>query len=79
MAKAKKVKKDHKFVLVEADNWVGLYVDGELVEQHHDIDLSEWLQKYGVNIKTKYAYNDEQVTEQGTLPENLKDVKFDRG
>ena len=77
MAKAKKAKKDHKFVLVEADNWVGLYVDGECVEQHHDIDLVEYLSKYGVNIKTKFAYNDPQATEQGTLPDFLKDVKFD--
>jgi phosphoserine phosphatase len=83
MAKTKaaraKVKKDRKFVLVEADNWVGLYVDGKCVEQHHDIDLTEWLRKYGVNIRTKYAYNDTQALYEGTLPENLKDVEFDRG
>ena len=52
MAKAKtaKAKKDHKFVLVEADYWVGLYVDGKCVEQHHDIDLADFLRKYGVDI-----------------------------
>jgi len=79
MAKAKtaKVKKAHKFVIVEADNWAGLYVDGVLVEQHHDIDLVEWLAKYGVNIKLRHAYNDLQVAESGQLPEDLKDVEFD--
>jgi len=77
-AKSKKVK-DHKFVLVEADYWVGLYVDGKLVEQHHDVDLVEYLRKYGVDIRTKYAYNDPQVTVEGTLPDYLSDVKFDRG
>jgi len=77
-AKAVKAKKNHKFVLVECDYWVGLYVDGELVEQHHDIDLVPFLKKYGIDIQTKYAYNDPQVTEAGTLPENLKDVKFDK-
>jgi len=79
MAKAKKAKKEqeHKFVLVEADNWAGLYVNGKLVEQHHDIDLVEWLAKYGVPIKLKYAYNDLQVAESGQLPESLDEVDFD--
>ena len=77
MAKAKAAK-NHKFVLVEADNWAGLYVDGKLVEQHHDIDFTEWLPKYGVNLKLKYAYNDLQVAESGQLPENLEDVEFDK-
>jgi hypothetical protein len=77
-AKAKKAK-NHKFVLVEADYWVGLYVDGKLVEQHHDIDLADYLRKYGVDIRTKFAYNDPQVIMSGTLPDSLKDVKFDRG
>lgn len=73
----KKAKKPHKFVLVEADNWCGLYVDGECVEQHHDIDLVEYLRQYGVNIRAKYAYNDPQMVEEGTLPENLSAVRFD--
>lgn len=76
MAKAKAEKK-HSFVLVEADNWVGLYVDGELVEQHHDIDLVEWLSKYGVNIKSKSAYEDPEIVETGRMPEQLSEVKFD--
>ena len=80
MAKAKTAKvKNHKFVIVEANNWVGFYVDGKLVEQHHDVDLTELLPKYGVNIKTKYAYNDPQALYEGTLPENLSDIEFDKG
>lgn len=77
MKTKKKASKKRKFVVVEADNWVGLYVDGECVEQHHDIDLVEWLRKYGVDVRTKFAYNDPQVTEQGTFPESLGEVKFD--
>lgn len=73
----KKSNKPHSFVLVEAEDWVGLYVDGKLVEEHHDLDLTDWLSKFGVNIKTKHAYNDRQVTESGTLPDNLNDVEFD--
>jgi hypothetical protein len=82
MAK-KKSSKPHKFVLVEADNWVGLYVDGKCVEQHHDIDLVEWLHKYGVDIRAKYAYNEpclvggDAWSVPGVLPESLKDIEFD--
>jgi lipopolysaccharide export system protein LptC len=81
MAKAKtaKVKKDHKFVLVEADYWEALYVDGKLIDQMHTVELVDYLRKFGVNIRTKYAYNDPQVLHEGTLPDDLTDVKFDRG
>ena len=81
--KTRKAEKQHKFVLVKADKWVGLYVDGRCVTQQGSIDLTEWLSKYGVNIKTKYAYKDPQVTmiidgqKAGVLPEYLKSIVFD--
>lgn len=74
---AKKPITDREFVLVEADNWAALYVDGTAVEQHHDVDLVDWLKKYGLNIRREEAYSDPAVYEAGEFPAKLRDVKLD--
>lgn len=76
----KKDPRDFEFVMVEADNWEGLYVNGILVEEGHcsDVDLIGWLRKYGLNISFKSAYNDPEVQQTGTLPQVLKGLKFDK-
>jgi hypothetical protein len=70
--------REHEFVFVDANGWEGLYIDGDLVEQGHtaDIDIVSWLRRYGLNIRTKEAYNNPGIQENG-LPMSLKDVHFD--
>lgn len=77
MTRRKKDPRKHKYVLVDANGWEGLYVDGKCVEQYHDVDLIAWLRKYGLDISFKEAYDDPQVREEGTLPAKLKDIEFD--
>lgn len=79
MAKKRNPITDHAFVMVEMDNWEGLYIDGILVEEGHcaDVDLIAWLRKYGLNIRHEGAYGDESAAEAGHFPGKLKKLKLD--
>lgn len=68
----------NKFVVVDADNWQALYVDGECVEQHHEVDLVGQLRQHGVDIVQYGAYEDPSL-EDGGFSDNLSEVKFDKG
>lgn len=74
---AKRNPLEHEFVYVQSDGWEGLYVDGKCVEQYHDVDIVEWLRKYGLNIRREFASNDPQVVTEGTLPKKLSKVQLD--
>lgn len=68
-----------KLVLVRADDWEGIYVDGKLVTEGHSHDTLEAIKlaiKHGVSeAETKWA-NDAWLHDQGNLPNKLADVKF---
>lgn len=69
-------KKWPKFVLVEADDWEALYVDGKCVEQHHHVNLVAQLRAYGIDIESKNAYSDPGL-DSGAYPDDLNKVTFD--
>lgn len=49
-----------KFTLLESDDWQGLYIDGELEYEDHEIGIERFvsiLKKYGVKID----YSDEWI------------------
>lgn len=79
MAKIKKGILSHEFVMVEMENWEGLYIDGELADEGHcaDVDLIGWLRKYGLNIRQEFAYEDRSAMAAGRFPGKLKKLKLD--
>lgn len=67
-----------KFVVVNADYWEALYIDGKCVEQHHHVDLISQLKKHGVDIEERAAYEHPGLEEEGEFPQDLDKVKFDK-
>lgn len=66
-------------VLVRADDWEGLYVDGKLVTEGHSIDLMEGIvlaiEHKVRGIRTVWC-DIPWIRDQGNLPQNLADVKL---
>ena len=63
-----------KITLVRADDWEGVYFDGELVHQHHSIDVEDILQL--LDIKVDRVHPDQNwLDRRGSLPKRLRDVK----
>lgn len=62
--------------IVNADDWMGLYIDGELVYEGHSIEEETLLKYVGVNCDSFWV-DDNWITERGNLPSRLEDVKKD--
>lgn len=64
-----------KMTIVQGDDWEGLYVDGKLVEETHQIDWrARWVKLMGAEtVEADYEW----LENRGTLPENLEDVKLE--
>ena len=60
--------------LVKADDWAGLYLDGKLIEQGHDIRIDDLLRHLGIKAEILWA-NDEWLNKLGGLPTNLEEVQ----
>ena len=60
--------------IVEADDWAGLYLDGKLIEQGHDIRIDDLLRHLGIKAEILWA-NDEWLNKLGGLPTNLEEVQ----
>lgn len=65
---------------VRADDWIGLYVDGDLKEQGHSIDefevariLVESLPIENTIVAERYNWD---WVEQGTLPQKYQDIQW---
>jgi len=63
-------------VLVVVDTWEGLYIDGELKRQGHNIDKVDFLECLGIAFDYKWC-NNKWLEELGELPKNLKDVVWE--
>ena len=72
------MKKDNnkKIHLVSGDDWEGLYINGNLVTEGHQITNEELLEILGVDFNTSLADID-WLEERGSFPEKLTDVKFE--
>lgn len=64
-------------VLVKCDDgdWEGLYVDGRLVSQGHEVRLEAILAAFGIPPIPSVWTDDEWLAEVGELPSYLSDVK----
>lgn len=58
--------------IVRADDWVGIYVDGELKTENHSLDEDDLLDVLGIEHKVVWA--DEYLNKRGRCPQDLKDV-----
>ncbi len=65
-----------RIVLVRADDWKGLYLDGKLVEEGHRVDTIDVLHALGIEARQVWA-NDEWLNDRGCLPPSLRDVKHE--
>ena len=68
-----------KISIAMADDWMGAYIDGELVVEGHDLSLYDWksvLKKFGVELDYRYV-DDEWIDASGNLPKSISDVKWE--
>ena len=62
-------------MLVQGDDWQAVYVEGELVDQGHDIDWMYVIAELGCNTYTQNA-DPVWLEGQGYFPDNINEVKF---
>lgn len=66
-----------KFVLVRSnDRWEGLYKDGLMVGQDHEISLEDLAKAAGLDMEVKRV-DDEWFYNEDGLPYNIQEVLFD--
>lgn len=74
-----------KITIVSADEWDGLYLNGECIWQHHDLTLChfiEALKENGVTTMSPFAVEFDRLSEEeydhlcdvGNLPDRLEEV-----
>lgn len=62
---------------VMGDDWEGLYVDGEIFDQGHNLDWRYIIESlFNVGIETRYA-DLGWLDQEGYLPESLEDVELE--
>ncbi len=62
-------------IVTNYDDWEGLYFDGKLVDQGHQITVEDLLKSLEIPFKTVEVDN-EWFFEKSVLPKELKDVKL---
>lgn len=67
--------KKKEVVFVLADDWEGMYIDGELVAEGHSLEVDTVCIALDIESEERWA-DDEWLTARGRLPKELKDVKF---
>ena len=76
--------KKHEYVLVDGDDWSGLFYNGQLLTEGHYIelgDLGDTVVENGGRI-TRFETlraDDEWLAEGGRFPRDLREVKFEDG
>ena len=65
-----------KIVIVEGDNWQGLYIDGELKEQYHSLELYTIFKYLDIPVDFINA-DDEWLRKLGYLPKKIEDIKIE--
>lgn len=64
-----------KVVIAYADDWSGLYIDGELKLQGHNLDQRELIRALGVECE-EFEVDFDWIGKVGYLPDDIKEVKF---
>ena len=62
-------------IVTNNDDWDGMYLDGQLIDQGHQLDWEHILSKLGFILETKDVDND-WLSECGSLTSKLEYVKF---
>lgn len=65
---------NHKYTLVIADDWEGLYRDGELLTQGHSLSMFDVFGALGLDLG-KVRPDNTWLEAEGLLPTYLEDVK----
>ncbi len=68
-------KKINEVVIVDADDWQGLYVNGKLQYENHEIRPDEILKILGINYRIIECDSNWIENQGGRLPKNLEMVK----
>lgn len=68
------MKSKPKFVIVRCDDWEGLYKDGILVYEAHEVDINLILTEMGLELEEWRADDFMNASERELLPEKLSDV-----
>jgi len=79
---------NNKAILLEVEDWEGLYINGELVQEGHTLNEGTSRVKYFIKLSKKYDFNiedmeelycteedEESVMDWGNFPKNIKDLK----
>lgn len=64
-----------EIVLVRANDWEGLYVDGALISENHSIDPHTILDLVGGKCIYLTSAQDHGLCDRGALPATLADLK----
>jgi hypothetical protein len=75
MSKKNKVDPVPHIKVVSADDWTGLYIDGKLKLENHNLHWDEILDAIGVDYESD-VIDEDWMEANGRLPENLSDVKL---
>lgn len=63
-----------KFVIVRCDDWEGLYKDGILVYEDHEVSVDTIVAQMGLELEEWRADDFLDTYERNRLPEKLSDV-----
>lgn len=63
-----------KITIVDADDWVGIYIDGKLVTEDHSFNERQTMDALDIEYDRVYA-DSEWLAEVGNLPDLLSEVR----
>lgn len=67
---------ERNIVLMNADDWQGLYINGELVEEDHKIDLVDAFDRFDIDSFSSletHCVNQEWIEDAGCFPDDIED------
>lgn len=69
------------FKLIDSDDWVGLYADGLLVAEGHDVSLAELAKEAGLKFSQEFASPKGQnyLHNHGNFPQTLEEWEAENG
>ena len=76
VAEAEITSRPSRVIIVKADDWEGVYFDGKLIEEGHNLRLEDVLARLDMVSETVWA-NEVWLNNLGRLPENLEEVQRD--
>jgi hypothetical protein len=69
--------KKQKINFVNAEDWAGLYIDGKLVLEDHNLHWGQVLEALGIDYESD-TIDEEWMEKWGRLPSKFKEVKLEK-